>query len=300
MKDTGERLIVEGNQQTLTYGEHLSRYMSVVEIVKDKVVLDIASGTGYGAAMLAEGARKVIGVDISEEAVDYSRKHYNAKNIEYICGDAEQIPVDDNSVDVVVSFETIEHLAEPTKFMQEVKRVLKTDGCFIVSTPNDKEFTEGNEFHLHEFQLPELKEVINSNVTNSAYYFQGTYFTAALLSETTFTDKFRRDSLVATKTFAQHVEKAIYFIIVASQGDLPKLRENVILADRWSTKEDIERDKERQAHLRRLSVIQNSSDETIKRLQEENINLENRLRKILTSRCYRLVTLPKTLLRRIR
>ena len=125
LKDTGERLIAEGNESTLTYGEHISRYLSVEELVKDKVVLDVASGSGYGSYLLAKTAKKVIGADRSLEAVKYSEKKYARKNIEFIQSDAENIEkIENDSVDVVVSFETLEHLQNPHKFIEEVKREL--------------------------------------------------------------------------------------------------------------------------------------------------------------------------------
>jgi ubiquinone/menaquinone biosynthesis C-methylase UbiE len=119
MKDTGERLIPEGHHQTLTYGEHISRYLSVTDVVKDKVVLDIASGTGYGTQLIAKTAKKVYGVDYSPEAIEYSKQNHSSDNVEFKVGDAHNIPMDDKSVDVVVSLETIEHLKDPAKFLHQ-------------------------------------------------------------------------------------------------------------------------------------------------------------------------------------
>lgn len=260
LDDTGERLIAKGNEKTLTYGEHLSRYSSVAGLVKNKIVLDIACGTGYGSAMIADaGANKVIAVDNSPQAIGYAKQNYKRKNIQYINGNALNIPVKDSSVDVVVSLETIEHLHEPELFVKEVKRVLKKEGIFIVSTPNDDEFMDGNDFHVHEFQFKELHSLIEDNFKSAKYYYQGTYFAAALQSEESFKNS-TTSSLPVTKTFSQDVKKAIYFIAIASAGKSElDLGENVVLADMWSTKDDIERTQANNEKIRGL--IQQNKDQ---------------------------------------
>lgn len=242
MKDTGERLIAKGNMQTLTYGEHISRYLAVLDLVKGKEVLDVASGSGYGTQLIAQHAKTVVGLDNNSEAVEYAQKNYPAKNVTYVQGDAHKMPFKDKSFDVIVSLETIEHLPRPEEFIAEVKRLLKKGGQFIVSTPNDDEFMEGNVFHVHEFHLPELKALIKKNFKNSELYYQGTWLAAGLLSKDGFSHSLEPQKLQVTKTFAQAAEKAIFFIAIASDGSLSKLEQNIAIADRWSSKEDMERE----------------------------------------------------------
>lgn len=253
MKDTGERLIPEGNHKTLTYGEHLARYQSVLSSVKGKTVVDIASGAGYGTNLIAKHAKLVTGIDYSIEAIEYSKKLYKAKNLKFVQGDAQNIPIKDSSIDVVVSLETIEHIHDPEKFVKEVKRILKPSGQFIVSTPNDDEYIEDNEFHLHEFQLKELKKLINKYFKNSTYYYQGSYFSAGVYDENLFT-KEGSYSGKTTKTFGQPINKAIYFIASASDDDVALLDNNTVIADSWNTKDDIQRDKERQIDRGKLDL----------------------------------------------
>lgn len=285
MQDTGERLIPDGHTQTLTYGEHLARYLSAISLAKDKVVLDIASGTGYGTKLISRNAKKVYGIDYSPEAIKYAQEHYNAKNIEYIKGDAQAIPLPDNSVDVAASFETIEHLPRPKKFIQEIKRVLKADGQFIVSTPNDDEFIEGNEFHLHEFQFDELKVLISNNFKHYKFYYQNSYFSSALLNEKTFEESSRWEGLVE-KTFPEIPTTATYYIAVASNSKLGNLSQTVTLADRWSTKEDIRRDRDRRAELKRL---RGEAAHWI----EEYKKLGNEMKDIKTSKAWKIVELVR-------
>src|SRR4030095_10516446 len=128
MEYTGERFIpLDRLMNDETAFEHLHRYHAVSELVKDKVVLDIASGEGFGSAILAKSAHKVIGIDIDPEVVKYAGEKYEEiKNLEFITGPAENIPLSNNSIDVVVSYETIEHLDQASQdiFLLEIKRVL--------------------------------------------------------------------------------------------------------------------------------------------------------------------------------
>jgi ubiquinone/menaquinone biosynthesis C-methylase UbiE len=289
MKDTGERLIPEGHHQTLTYGEHISRYLSVTDVVKDKVVLDIASGTGYGTQLIAKTAKKVYGVDYSPEAIEYSKQNHSSDNVEFKVGDAHNIPMDDKSVDVVVSLETIEHLKDPAKFISEVKRILKKGGQFIVSTPNDDEYIEDNEFHLHEFNLNELKQLISENFKNSTFYYQGAYFSAALLEENTFTKGGRWEGRLE-KTFGQPQQKAIYYLAAASDGELEKLTQTAALADIWSTKEDLERAKSQKAHNDNMNKELKKLQKIIAKLEQENKILSGELTDIKTSKGWKALT----------
>ncbi len=175
LDDTGERMVPEFHAGKLIYAEHLVRYRVVQELVRDKVVLDIASGSGYGSAILAETAHTVFGFDADETAVEYAKSRFGAPNITFAVGDATKIPLADDSVDVVITFETIEHIADYEKFMDEIARVLKPDGLAVVSTPNDLEFAEGNHFHLHEFERDELLTLVHRYFDNVVEYYQATW-----------------------------------------------------------------------------------------------------------------------------
>lgn len=275
MQDTGERLIEKGNEQTLTYGEHLARYNSVVDIVAGKTVLDIASGSGYGTKIIAQSAKKVIGIDYSEQAIKYAKTHYKGSNISYKVGDAHSLPLEDNSVDVVVSFETIEHLKDPEKFTREVIRVLKKNGLFVVSTPNDDEFMEGNEFHIHEFDLKELQKLIKRNFKNYEFYYQGTWFSAGLLKSQSFKTPVPPTKIKVTKSFGQQLNKAIFFIAVASNGPIQELHENIVIADSWSDKENIEREEARRTKEQSLKAMEKALQEKCQRLERELVYIKN-------------------------
>lgn len=289
MDDTGERLIPEGHTQTLTYGEHLSRYLSVLGIAKNRTILDIACGAGYGTRLIASTAKKVWGVDYSTEAIDYAKDHYSATNIKYLVGDAHNIPLDNESVDVVVSLETIEHLKNPEKFIKEVKRVLKKGGKFVVSTPNDDEFIEGNKFHLHEFDLKELKKLIGDNFKNVEYYYQGTYFGAGVFSQKLFEGSGEWQGSIG-KTFGQPSKKAIYFLAVASDSNLEMLSTTTVLSDAWSAKEDTNRENNRlQVETEARELIQ-SLQKQILATENDRDDLRNELNLIKNSKGWRVLS----------
>ena len=139
LEHTSER-IVPGKTPYIIYQEHLNRYFFAAQFTKEKIVLDAACGSGYGTAYLLRNgmASRVYGVDISEDAIGYARKKYGHNRISFICADVVNMPFSDNFFDIVVSFETIEHLENHRQYLIECKRVLKRDGLFICSSPNKK------------------------------------------------------------------------------------------------------------------------------------------------------------------
>ena len=118
------------------YYEHLHRYAMALGVARDRDVLDIGCGDGYGAAYLAIAARSVVGVDIDADTVHHAASHYTAMNLSFRAGSGTEIPLADGSVDVVITFETIDRIAEHEQFMSEIARVLRTDGELVLSSRN--------------------------------------------------------------------------------------------------------------------------------------------------------------------
>ena len=129
MEFTGERFIPEKlKENDEIYQEHLERYRFACHYIKDLVVLDAACGSGFGTRMMSDIAKKVYGIDISNESIEYAKEKYSNKNIIYEQMDVAKLKYPDNFFDVVVSFETIEHVPAPEEFLKEVYRVLKSGG----------------------------------------------------------------------------------------------------------------------------------------------------------------------------
>lgn len=164
-KWTGERL--ETFIQTRDTIDHLHRYAIVSKFINGKVVLDIACGEGYGSNLMSEKAQFVYGVDIDIETITNAQKKYQKKSIEFRVGSADAIPIADSSIDVVVSFETIEHHDKHEEMMLEVKRVLKKHGVLIISTPDKLFYSDKrnfqNKFHIKELYKNEFLHLISSH-----------------------------------------------------------------------------------------------------------------------------------------
>lgn len=179
MKATGERFI-PGKMFKHSEIEHMHRYSTLMNVLHDKIVLDAACGTGYGSNMIASVAANVYGIDISQEAIDYAISNFGSrKNLSYVKGDITALPFPDNTFDVVVSFETIEHINEKMQcmFLSEIKRVLNPNGILIMSTPNKEIYTvqAGNaatEWHVKEFYENEFDSFLRSQFTYINYFQQ--------------------------------------------------------------------------------------------------------------------------------
>ena len=156
--------------------EFLTRYAFAAEFVTGKAVLDVACGSGYGSSYLFnKGARMSVGGDMSAEAVEAARKFYKSQGTEFVVLDATSLPFADNSFDMIVSMETIEHLEKYEDYLSECKRVLKGGGVFICSTPNKgldvpPEIRKLEPYHVHGFSLEELEELFPQFFTEIKLY----------------------------------------------------------------------------------------------------------------------------------
>lgn len=178
MEYTGERFVPNIVDHSELELEHLQRYYSITNLVKGQVVVDAASGEGYGSSILAGYASTVYGVDISDEAVTEAKQKYTQDNLFFLNASVESIPLDDDSVDVFVSFETIEHVNEATQqaFLKEIKRVLKKTGIVVISTPNKEVYSNmsnySNEFHVKEFYKQEFYNFLLMYFPYVKFYYQ--------------------------------------------------------------------------------------------------------------------------------
>ncbi|MES2439830.1 MAG: class I SAM-dependent methyltransferase [Verrucomicrobiota bacterium] len=169
---TGERMVPEICDRDTVF-DHVFRYKFAIPFAKGKDVLDIACGEGYGSACLARlGARSVVGVDIDEESVAHARRKYG---IEARVGSAESIPAGDDVFDLIVSFETIEHVSDPGRFLDECARVCRPGGTLVVSTPNKDVYlhdADPNDFHLSEMDVGEFLGLLEKRFSSVDLYGQ--------------------------------------------------------------------------------------------------------------------------------
>ncbi|WP_409344197.1 glycosyltransferase [Paenibacillus sp. MBLB4367] len=189
MEFTGERF-TPGLTDKQLEAEHLQRYYSITELVKGKVVLDAACGEGYGAFHIAQGAKEVYGVDIDHETITHATNKYTRANLHYIQGSVEKLNIPDNTIDIVVSFETIEHIDEFQQhgFLKEIVRVLKKDGIVIISTPDKYNYSDlpqyKNPFHIKEFYKDQFRDFLEGYFANVKLFYQRFEIVSLLGNET--------------------------------------------------------------------------------------------------------------------
>jgi SAM-dependent methyltransferase len=153
---------------------HLKRYDFALPYCRAKVVLDAGCGVGYGSALLAEAATRVVGVDVSDAAIDYARERYAAANLEFETMDVMALALEDGSFDVVCAFETIEHVEDRDAFLREIARVLRLEGVLLVSTPRADETTEqpDNPFHHVELSRADFERLLGRHFQSIELYGQ--------------------------------------------------------------------------------------------------------------------------------
>lgn len=225
---TGERMIPQYNKGELIYLEHISRYYFAKQFIKNKIVLDIACGSGYGTNYLFQsGAKKVIGIDISNETIAYCQRKYKNKNISFLQGNIEKpLPFSTNEFDVIVSMETIEHLHNQKSFLNECKRILKKNGILIISTPNALVYPKGNKFHINEFTPKEFKKILLRYFKYVELFYQNNIISNYIMDSEKKT--FLTDEKLSTESelknlclFRLNPLKNLYQIAVASNSHLP-------------------------------------------------------------------------------
>lgn len=168
MQFTGEQFIPGITKQRLI-DEHYERYVFANALVEGKNVLDIACGTGYGTHMLAESARNVMGVDISEESILFAERSYSKDNVRYKVSSVIDDIFSAQSFDVICSFETIEHLHENERqqYLKNLKKWLRSDGILLLSTPNKRITSPFSKKPLNEFHVLEYtREALDKELSN--------------------------------------------------------------------------------------------------------------------------------------
>lgn len=288
IKDTGERMVPAYHKTHMVYGEHIVRYHAAVALVKGKTVLDIASGSGYGSSLLGEAAGHVYGVDIDEEAITYAKKNYGSPSVEFLVGDGVSIPLEENSVDVVVSFETIEHIEDYRTFMAEVKRVLKDDGLFILSTPNDVEFPETNHFHIHEFERRELENLVGKFFSETKPYFQATWLYNALVDEKRLTKEWVAP-IETMQTAPVNLDKCIYFYMLCANRPIQESIEPIAaISEHWSERTRQINEQSIREHIEEQGAIIKHLENSVTQKEAELEQAKVELQAVYTSKAWKV------------
>lgn len=259
MKYTGERYIP--SEQGELRVEHYHRYALAMSIAGGKVVLDLACGEGYGAALLCQVAERVVGIDISAEAIADARTTYaDYSNLDFESRSVTNTRLPDNSIDLVVSFETIEHLAEQEEMLAEIRRVLKPTGLLLISSPNRPVYSEDgkfkNDFHVKELDFTEFDRLLEPHFGQIEYYGQrlamGTIIQPLVGNRSNYAAFSDDGNSVSAHTFDLKTPKYYLALCGPSDVSLPSLDASILIPNsldlvehyvgfaRWAKKQDNE------------------------------------------------------------
>jgi SAM-dependent methyltransferase len=219
---TGERFL-PGARGEIWY-EHWHRYHFAAPLVADREVLDVACGAGYGSALLARAAKRVVGADISAEAVAHARATYAAvANAAFEQADCTALPFAEASFDAIVSFETIEHIDRQAQFLDEAARLLRPDGLLILSSPNRPEYSErrgfANPFHVRELDRDELAALLAPRFPHTRWFGQRMSFFSVVWPEAQprSGEVFELSESSAADASRGHA-RPLYFIVAAGRS----------------------------------------------------------------------------------
>jgi len=224
---SGERYIPGVGGQIET--EHLHRYAIARELCSGLDVLDIACGEGYGARLLAERARSVVGVDSAPDAIAHAAARYPRPNLQFRQGTCAAIPAAEASFDLVVSFETIEHHDQHEEMMAEFRRVLRPGGVLLISSPDKLRYADlpghRNPYHVKELYADEFEALLRRYFREVRMFGQRVCFGSYVMP-------FRDDSRQAFLTMkgspeCVEAEKGmadpVYLVALAGNDQLPEL-----------------------------------------------------------------------------
>lgn len=217
-----ERFVPDQMSGGLVAAEHISRYWWAARLAEGRRVLDAGCGVGYGSNMLADaGASEVVGVDIATSIVEAASVGARP-NVTFETGDVASLGFDDESFEVVVCFEVIEHVEDTDAVLDELARVLAPDGVLLISSPNRDAYVQGNPHHRYEFLPDELWSALGSRFAHVRLLRQHDWLASAILDDAAFeaSGDAPLDGLEVRKLTAQEPGKETYTLALASDRAL--------------------------------------------------------------------------------
>jgi 2-polyprenyl-3-methyl-5-hydroxy-6-metoxy-1,4-benzoquinol methylase len=268
-----ERLDAGAHDGRLIVSEHRGRYMWAAQLADGLKALDAGCGTGYGLRILDEaGAARVVGVDISAEAVGQASKLNESERVEILQGDIGQLPFSDGEFNLVVCFEVIEHVEQREAILDELARVLGDDGILCISTPNSRVYPPGNPHHVHEYEPEEFAEALAERFPHVVLHRQTAWLASAILSDAEFAASGSEESFSSriTKTEPKRPGEETFTVAFAAKQERVVPQPVLILGEpfevRWW------QDQVRAAHAEERELANQEHAEEAAALREQVMN----------------------------
>jgi SAM-dependent methyltransferase len=237
---TGERFL-PGCAGEIAY-EHWHRYAFARRFVAGKRVLDAACGEGYGTALLGAQAASAVGVDIDAPTIAHASARYGqGTRIRFVEGSCARLPLPDASIDVIVSFETVEHVtaADQPRMIAEFARVLAPGGIVVISSPNKRLYSDAreyvNEFHLHELYREDFARLLSGVFPALRWHHQRVATWSGIWAEQPGAQAGLAEAWLgsAGDVVPYQIDDGMYFVVIAARdaSALPPSPDMSLLAD---------------------------------------------------------------------
>jgi len=220
-----ERFVPEGLEGSVLEAEHDARYGWAAGLVRGQEVLDAGCGVGRGtAALAAAGASRAVGVDISDDAVRAARERCGDA-AQFVVGDLTELAFEDDCFDVVVCFETVVHVGDPERALDELRRILRPNGVLLLSAPNAAVYPAGNPFHLQALQADDIAEALGSRFAEVGLYRQQSHVASLVCDDASFAEPAGEQDLAARvrKLARGRPGEELYTVAAASAAQLPDM-----------------------------------------------------------------------------
>ena len=227
---------VPGEMGGLIAAEHIARYRWAAALANGRRVLDAGCGEGYGSALLAgAGAASVLGVDRAADVLERVAATMpdgvalREDDVQTLSG------VADDSVDLVVCFEVIEHVGEQDAALDAFARVLAPGGVLAISSPNRGVYVAGNPHHVHEYEPEELRAALAERFAHVRLLRQEAWLATAVLEDDSFAAGGGAPVAGAgvRKLDPKETGSETYTLALAGDAPLPELPEQVVLTSPW-------------------------------------------------------------------
>ncbi len=264
-------------------------------------MLDAACGEGYGTNLIAAAsATSAVGIDLDAGTIEHARLRYPAA--EFVQGDIQRLPFEDGAFDLVVSFETIEHVRDPERVLDELRRVLVDEGVLVISTPNKDQYLVENEFHEREFRHQEFVELLNERFASVELLLQRNWLASTIVPPELARDASGRaaEGITFAKLTGIEPGEELYTVALCGNTPAPPVRPVVVAAGLDESQELARRivDTERSAtrwHDEYLTARDTAAD--MRRFYEET---ERALMDVYNSAWWRMTAPLRSLADRLR